>query len=505
MLKLLFLIFLKSFGCLDSNKTDKDNISCILTIEKKSDISNNLISECSKLASQDKFVGYLCLCRINRINSKMDLAISSCSKAKTKNPFSPYPHIEFAEIYNSKNKIDAAITEIEFAINIDTQNFYSNLKAAQILETKNLQKSLNFYNRSLDILKNSNDPYVIGKKTIIEDKIKTLTQKIEAKKKQEKETRYLNCIDSYKKEKDPEKSIDIIEDCLKMKEKHHPSVYLDYINSLYLTSRYNNVIKEIKKLDKETYQKNSKKLDEILAESYFNTNQFAQATQYYKKIIKNDTYDIQLLNNYAYSLEKTGDKITALEIYERINSIKPSKKLEEKIETLKIEAMSDDEILQDLKIRGMVDKDRLSLLPFDKKLFLSVKLIERNGGVKFLLEKYPGYANIIWENPSNPSDIRITNSGYNLYLRNISQKFLKNIEKTAPDPRDIFKVKDSNGYDIFDKNGNLTYEGLKTYYEYEKTNKKNWFFPHEIPPPTKTNQSYLDEKKKIDFIKKKLS
>lgn len=504
MIELLFLILSNSFACVDVNKTDKENMSCILTIEKKSDISNNIISECSKLASQDKFIGYLCLCRINKINSKIDLAVSSCSKAKTKNPFSPYPHIELAEIYMLKNKTDAAITEVEFAINMDTQNFHANFTAARILEEKNLSKSLNFYKKTLDILKNSNEPFVIGKKTFIENKITTLSQKIEKIKREEKEAKYLGCIESYKKEKEAQTKVEIIEKCLQMKDKHHPSIYLEYINSLYMASRYEDTIKEIKKLDKETYEKNSKILDEILAESYFHTNQFRNANQYYKRIIKDDTYDVKILNNYAQSLEKSGDKITALEIYKKINSIKPSKKLEEKIEEIKIEAMTDEEILQDLKVRGMVDKEKLSLLPHDKKLFLSVKLIERNGAIKYLSEKYRGYANIFWENPTNPSDIRITYTGYNLYVRNISQKLIRNIEKTAPDPRDIFKVKDANGNDVFDKNGNLTYEGLKLYYEYEKTNKKNWFFPHELPLPSqKTNQS-INTKDQF-FLKKKLS
>ncbi|MCX7905592.1 MAG: tetratricopeptide repeat protein, partial [Elusimicrobiales bacterium] len=459
------------------------------------------ISECSKLASQDKFIGYLCLCRVNRINLKTDLAILSCSKAKVKNPFSPYPHIEFAEIYTSKNKNDAALTEIEFAINIDSGNFHANLKAAELMERKNLNKSLQYYSKSLEILKKSNEPYIIGKKIYIENKISEIKSLIEKKLLEENEKRYLKCISDYKKEKNTDKSLEIIENCLSMKSKHNESVYMDYLTLLYKAEKFEEIIK-LKNLEKELSKTNKSKFEEILANSYYKLSKYHEAIKIYKKLITEETYDISLLYNYANSLERSGDKINALEIYKKINTIKPSQKISEKIEDLKIEIMSDEEILEDLKIRGFVDKEKTVLLPPEKKLFLSIKLIEKNGAIKYLIERYPGYANIIWKNPSNNEDLRITLPGYNLYLKTISQKLIKAIEKEAHDPRDIFKVKDSNGFDIFDKSGNLTYEGIKCFYEYQKTNKKNWYFPHE-KPQIKPQESYLNIEKETEFNNKK--
>ncbi|MCX7641956.1 MAG: tetratricopeptide repeat protein, partial [Elusimicrobiales bacterium] len=459
------------------------------------------ISECSKLASQDKFIGYLCLCRVNRINLKTDLAILSCSKAKVKNPFSPHPHIEFAEIYTSKNKNDVALTEIEFAINIDSENFHANLKAAELLEQKNLNKSLQYYLKSLEILKKSNEPYIIGKKIYIENKITNLKSLIEKKSLEEKEKKYLKCISNYKNEKNTDKSLKIIEECLAMKSKHSEHVYMDYLTLLYQAEKFEEIIKA-KKLEKELSKTNKLKFEEILANSYYKNGNYIEAVKYYKKLITDETYDFNLLNNYANSLEKTGDKITALEIYKKMNLIKPSTILSEKIEEMKIEIMSDNEILEDLKIRGFVEKEKTVLLPPEKKLFLSIKLIEKNGAIKYLLETYSGYANIVWKNPTNDEELKITLSGYNLYIKNISQKFIKIIGKEAQDPRDIFKVKDSNGFDIFDKTGNLTYEGLKCFYDYQKTNKKNWYFPYE-KPQIKPQESYLNIEKEAEFNKKK--
>lgn len=501
MIYLLVLIFSNIWGCVDINKSDNENLLCILSIEKKSDITPNLIENCSKLASLDKFIGYLCLCKINRISLKTDLAILSCSKAKIKNPFSPYPHLEFAEIYKLKNKNDVAITETEFALNIDSENFHANLKTAELLEDKNMDKSLKYYINALEILKKSNQPYIIGKKTYIENKIKKIKSKIENKKNEEKELKYLNCIKDYKNEKDPHTSVEIIEKCLTMKQTHNPTIYLDYIKTLYLAEMYEKLIQN--KYLKLIPPKNINELNIMLADSYYKTGRFSEATKYYKKIINDEIYDTELLSKYADALEKSNDKVSAIEIYRRINIIKPSQKLQEKIDEMKIEIMSDEDILNDLKTRGFIEKEKVILLPPEKKLFLSVKLSERNGAIKYLSETYPGYANIIWKNPSDPQDIKMTYAGYSLYIRYVSQNFIKIIEKEALDPRDIFKVRDQNGFDIFDKNGNLTYEGLKCYYDYEKNKKKNWYFQYETLPKIIQQESYLNSEKQEEFVKKK--
>ena len=501
MLYLIVLTLLDIWGCVEINKSESENLYCVISIDKKSDITPKTIEHCSKLASVDNFIGYLCLCRINRINSKIDLAVNACSKAKIKNPFSPYPHIEFAHIYTTKNKTDIALTEVEFALSIDSHNFHANLLAGELSESKNLHKSLKYYTNALDILKNSNQPYVIGKKTYIESKIKTLKQKIEKKRKEDEEAKYLNCIKEYKSEDDPQSSVKIIETCLSMRQKHNPMLYIDYIKALYRAERYDEVIGN--KYLKLIPEKNMDEINIILADSYYKKGKFDESVKYYKKALSEKPDDIHLLLKYAEALEKNKDKITALEVYQRINSIKSSPSIEEKIDDLKIEVMSESEILEDLKLRGFVEKDKVVLLPPDRKVFLSVKLVERKGGIKYLRERYPGYSNLIWENPSNPQDVRITATGYFLYLRHISQIFIRAIEKEAQDPREIFKVRDRNGFDIFDKNGRLTYEGLKCYYDYEKHKKKNWYFQNEILPLTKQKNSYLDEKKADDFAKKK--
>ncbi len=496
----LLLTVNRLWCCVDGGKSEAENISCVLSIEKKSEITNKLISECLKLTSQDRFAGYLCLCRINKLNAKIDLAVISCSKAKEKNPFSPYPHIEFADIYLSKNKKDIAKTEIEFALNIDSQNFHTNLKAGEIFESINQNKALEYYIRASDLLKTSNEIYIIGKKNFIENKIKKLKEELKKRKIEEKENRYLQCISSYKKEKDTSLALEKIEMCMKMKEQHSQSIYVDYIKLLYENGKYSEVVKNTSLLKNPDTE-----IIKIIADSFYKTEDYSNAVKYYKKIIKDDTYDFELLSKYATALEKTKDILSAIEIYTKMNNLKPSKKFEDKIDELKIASMSDKDILNELKIRGFVEKEKVVLLPPEKKLFLTIKLAERNGAIKYLSEKYSGYANIILTNPQNPTEIKITSQGYNLYMKYVSQKFIKEIGKTASDPRDIFIVKDKDSNPIFEKNGILSYEGLRCYYEYEKTKTKNWFFPNEIPP-TQSASSYLDTQKNSIFqsTKKKL-
>ncbi len=497
MILLLLLSFKTLWGCVDTNKSDEENISCIVSIEEKSDITNNLVSQCSKLAAEDKFVGYLCLCRINNLNAKTDLAIISCSKAKVKNPFSVYPHIEFADIYLSKKRKDLAKTEIEFAISIDSQNFHANLKAAEIFEATDPDKAIRYYTKALDILKSSNENFIIGKKTFIENRIGKLNEALKKRKSKEEKDSYIKCISSYQTEKDPVIALEKIKGCMKMRKQHTQSVYVDYIKILYKNKRYDEIVKNIS-----IVKKPNNEIIRIIADSLYHTANYSQAIKYYKEIVKDDTHDFELLSVYADALEKSKDNLTALEIYSKMNTIKPSKKLEDKIDELKMTAMSDNDILNDLKIRGFVEKEKVMLLPAEKKLFMTVKLAERNGAIRYLSEKYPGYANIIWTNPQNNHDMRITYQGYNLYIKYVSQRFIKEIEKTASDPRDIFVVKDRNSDPIFDKSGLLTYEGLKCYYEYEKTKTKNWFFPHETPPSS-TLTSTVDKKISDFNLKKK--
>lgn len=486
--------------CIDSQKQDAENLACIQLLEKKQDISQKNILDCSSMTVKDNWVGYLCMCRINRIKKNLPLAQSFCLKAKEKNPFSADVYNEIAMIYIDKKNIDAAITEVEFALNISSNNFLSNFLAAQLLENKNTKKSLFFYKNALNIIKKSKDIYIIGKKEKVEERIKELEQRVKIKDKKANEEKYNICINQYKKEKNPQTALNIIKSCIKISK--NKELMFDYIKLLYLNSEYEKAIDEIKKNKIENF-KNKNDIYLILADSYYKKGDLKNSIKYYKELDKMQINEPKILLKYAQILEEDGDKINAIDIYKRIYSLTPNKDIYEKIELLKVDTMGKDEIMADLKLRNMIEKEKITILPNDKKLFLSVKLIERKGAIDWLTKTYPGYANII---VNDNNQLKIMNEGYKLYLKYISQKAIKLFQKNNIEPKYLFELVDENGNKIFDKKGNLTYEGLIAYYNAVETNKKTYFLADEVlPKKPEFKQSYEKNEKEFDKIKKKLT
>ncbi len=502
---LLFVFFSDISGCIKKEYSDENNIECIKLIEKTSDIKPEVIAECSSLTQEENWIGYLCLCRINTIRKNISVAQKACFKAKEKKPFSPDVYTELANLYSSMGKVDEAIIEADFAFKISTTNFYANMILAMLYEKTNPQKAYIHYKNAYELTLKSSSPYLIGKKTFFENKLKRLNEEAKKRAIEKKEREFSKCIERYRREKNnSEKALEIIEECLAIKETNDPSILIDYMESLYQNYIYQKVVDTSLKVNEKNLNPSMKeKYYFLLASSYKKLNNSKKALNYYSRLYKMKNNDIGMLKDYAELCEKENDKLTALEVYKKIYNIKPDGLILKKIEDLKFETMSWEEILNELKLRGFIEKEKVVLSPEDRKLYRTIKLVESKGAIEWLKQTYYGYANLYIEDEKT-KELKLMPDGYNLYLRYISQKAVKRFMNEKVNPYKLFSVVDENGDPIFDKKGRLTYEGLVSFYDAENTDKKIWYYPDEKPKKYELNTSYNSsseshkDKKKLD-------
>lgn len=473
LVKLFFLFNFILNACINSDNPSY-SYECIEKINP--DNPSYFEDKCSSLILKNDWYGYLCMCRIKRIQKKYQTAESFCKKSKELNPFSPFPYIELAVLYRDINKPEQALTEIEFAVKLKPDNFHSNYYAAVISEyTQNYFKAISYYRKLLEIKKGKDENTI--------KKIDELKRKISEELEIKKNKRYSLCVKKYRNTKDKIEALKIIENCFRIKGTIDQNLFEDYINLLFKNHKY----REIIKLEKELTEHNSNSYIKILAESYYETGDVKKAVFYYSILYRNNKMDIKDMLKYAEILEEYGDKLTELEVYKKIYINRPERKIHDKIEELKLELMSDEEIIKELKERGFNETNFRELLNNPRKLFYKIKLLESKGAVDYLLKKYPGYANILMKD-KNTGFYKLTLTGYEIYLKHISQKAIKEFEKRKVPPRYIFKLKDENSNPVFDKKGNLTYEGLLVYFNMNNSEKRNFYYPYENPKPEQARQ-----------------
>lgn len=500
-LKLLMILIASVSGCVKPENTDAENISCIKSITNQDVISGDIISNCSKLTVENSWVGYLCLCRINTLNKNYERARAACFKAKEINPFSADVYLEISRMYDKQGRSDEAITESEFAVSMNTENFEANMLLAKLIEKKDIEKSLKYYRRSLNILNDSSNPDIISQKKFVISKIDDIESKIRDSISEKKKNEYDKCMSDFKKIKNEKKALYTLEKCLSMRQTNNLDLNFTYLNLLYTNGRYQDVINLSSKIDeKKLTGEKLEKFYYIMADSYFQSGSGKNSLKYYDKLYKLGMNDHTMLLKYAGLLERDGDKLTAIEVYKKAYSMSNDEKIKEKINTLKLATMSDDDILNDMRERKFIDKSKVVLSQDDKKLFYSVKLAEKKGAIRFLEERYKGYANIILRDDDGSK--RLMSQGFYIYLKYISQLAIKLFQENKILPNYLFKLKDENNNPIFDSRGMLTYEGMIAYYEATEKGSKTWYYPQEVPVKKSDTSDY---KKKLEEIRKDMA
>ncbi|PKM96711.1 MAG: hypothetical protein CVU79_12060 [Elusimicrobia bacterium HGW-Elusimicrobia-3] len=203
----------------------------------------------------------------------------------------------------------------------------------------------------------------------------------------------------------------------------------------------------------------------------------------YRLAVQASPQDLGALKGLAAALEARSDFSGAVETYDAILELQPAdSQARTRREELKSSALSNDQILQELKLRNAAAENKTMLLPGDIKLFKALRAAEIDGGVDYLKRKAPSAAGLMFrhETPEGPK-ILMTGHGYKVYNFHATRDAVKFFEAERVGLRDIFKLRNRSGDPVFDKAGKLTYEG-ETLWRGLVPGAKSWLLHYEPVP-----------------------
>lgn len=194
---------------------------------------------------------------------------------------------------------------------------------------------------------------------------------------------------------------------------------------------------------------------------------FTQAADYYTKAVEIDFTNVNAQIGLARYYEAAKEYEKAYHSYRVASGLEFSNLVAQRgFFRMEPYAMTDDEILTELKERKFVNPEMTELLDTDRDLFFKVRNIESYGGIEFFKKKTPripeGY---ITEHEYSDSRIRFmfTAVGYLNYRGLISKELIQELALKGVKPSNAFKMTDTDGYPLFDDKGYATIEGITTY------------------------------------------
>ena len=287
-----------------------------------------------------------------------------------------------------------------------------------------------------------------------------------------------------------------LEKCSKT-EKADPNVQISMGGIKFLLAKYDEAEKYFNAALK-TMPKNSPYFAYVysnLGDIAVQKKQINKAMDYYKKSLKYQPEDINALIGYGYTLERSGQKKSAIEYYKKALNIDFSNLAARKnLIRLEPDSLSDKEKLEALKDRNIIDPDSEDFSEDDITLLKKILKAERGSAIDYLSLKF-GITlpeGVIFESNPNTFYARkmLTLSGYKLLIEKLSsdaKEFFMSKDITVSD---LFALNDLNGKPIFTEEGLLTDEGLMAYNKSLK-GKKSYLLPGEKPAVTKEKENEL--------------
>ncbi len=287
-----------------------------------------------------------------------------------------------------------------------------------------------------------------------------------------------------------------LEKCSK-KERATPNVQISMGGVKFLLAKYDEAEKYFNTALK-TMPKNSPYFAYVysnLGDIAIQKKQINKAKDYYKKSLEYQPEDINSLVGYGYTLEKTGNKNSAITYYKKALDIDFSNLAARKnLIRLEPDSLSDKEKLEALKNRNIIAPESETFTEEDLSTLKKILKAERGSAVDYLSLKFGVTLpeGVIFERNPNTFYARkmLTLKGYNLLIEKLSSEakefFLsKNIVAS-----DLFLLTDFNGKPVFNSKGLLTEEGLMAYNKSLKGN-KSYLLPGEKPAVTKEKEDEI--------------
>ncbi|MDR1123529.1 MAG: tetratricopeptide repeat protein [Elusimicrobiota bacterium] len=159
----------------------------------------------------------------------------------------------------------------------------------------------------------------------------------------------------------------------------------------------------------------------------------------------------------------------------------------ERLIALEPDILDNNELLLMLKERNIIDPAALNFTRADEDLLRKIIILEKDSGIEYLTSKYGGALpkGFVVERNSGKIYVRkmLTYVGYKDLIAQLSRDAKQFLVGKGVSPGSIFKLRDYNGRDIFDAEGNLTDEGMAAYTK-SLDGQKAYFLQGEITPAT---------------------
>ena len=438
----------------------------------------------------------LSLCSIKRRLGKTDAALQACLKAVQygRNEFKA--NLETARTYLNMGVYDRAEEFAKTALEISPADFEALYTMGSVYEAQNIYvKAKKNYAAALATAGDDISSRAEANAAMASQALKRInnSQKKQRQKSMEKKTRENlgasaeACTKQFNDEADKndlDKAADTGKACMR-KNPRNFKLSSRLADVLVDVGEYEEAIDEYERALKLAGDDNKAyaRLCIKEAETLIRLEDRTAAEKKYRMAAAAAPFDSKILVTVAdYFLKQTSYK-EALHYFTLALQIDPQNKYaKKKAESLALDMMSDEEILDELKKKGAVPEKTKTLTEKELRLHRNIRAAEAAGAVEILRKKFPGRPQFYYEDRTNGLKILLSYEGYLAYSKSVTRDAIRFFEQKKINFREIFKLRDLNGEPLFDKSGQITPEGIAVWSEAAATGRVTWILSYQPVP-----------------------
>ena len=447
------------------------------------------------------YIWNLGACRVRRLNGKTDEALQNCLRSLQYGRGEFQPNLEISKVYLAMSIFDRAEEFIASALEINPADFDALYTRGEIYERQELYvkakkayaSALSFAGEDISAIADANATKASAAIRRVNSMQKKQKSRLSALKyKENKGVAAASCIKKFEEEaakEDFTAAAETGKNC-RRKDPRNLDLASKLADVLVNAGEYEEAVDEYERAQKLTGEEHARHAALCIkeAETLIRLEDRAGAENKYRMAAAAAPFDTGILTTVAdYFLKQTKYK-EAFHYFSLILQIDPNNKYAlANAEKLNLDMMSDEDILAEMKKRGAISQRATinMLTEKDLRLHRNMRTAEAGGAVEVVRGKFPGRHGLYYEENDNGLKFRLTLEGYNAYARAVSRDAIRYFESKGISLREIFRLRDSSGDSLFDKNGQITPEGINAWTEAATTGKITWIFSYQPVPGSK--------------------
>jgi tetratricopeptide (TPR) repeat protein len=437
---------------------------------------------------------YLGLCKALRISGKPDEALSDCKKAMELDPTVYPPYRELGLTYAAAGNPRRAAETLQQGLELYPALSQAYYNLALILEKRgDSVRAYSYYEKGLATARRGKDPDAgYYSPLLLAGQERTARQRLREKKAwrvpQTIPGKSLgSCLAKFKAEflKDNlGAALSRIDACVKLSPRES-AIASDRAPLLVRLGRYEDGVKEYERAASLYAGKPDMAAFCYIkaAETWIKLGDTPKAVARYRLALTANPKDLNALKGLAAAQDSLSDTAGGIETYAEILKLDPSDaRAKTRLEELRTDALTPDQMLAEMKFRQAVDAAKTELSPDDIKLFKAIRAAEIAGGVDYVMHNMLSPQGLIARKDS-PDGVKLflTAAGYKTYIALATRDAVKFFEGKDVGMRDIFQLRDLSGAPIFDAGGKLTAEGAEAWRR-SADGTKTWLLKYEPVP-----------------------